>query len=101
MKYIGKSVLVIGTLFKTQVLKPNILKEVGEENEFTAEKKDVQLATDFIDETDELVLEDELQRARLDFGDKFKVDEFVTGIVCAVLGCMIEGKGHDQLTTFG
>ena len=34
-----QNVVVIGTLFKTQMLKPNILKEVGEETATTNEKQ--------------------------------------------------------------
>ena len=64
----GKNVVVIGTLFKTQILKPNILKEVGEENAITNEEvAEKPILDKHIDSTDELVLEDELQRARLHF----------------------------------
>ena len=51
-----------------------------------------------IDETDELVLEDELQRARLHFTETdtdLKVDQFVTGIVCGILGCMNKNESSD------
>ena len=34
----NEQIVVIGTLFKTQNLKPNILKEVGEENAITHEE---------------------------------------------------------------
>ena len=60
--------MAVGALFKIQNLKPNILNEVGEENAITneevAEKPILEI---FIEETDELVLEDELQRACLQF----------------------------------
>ena len=87
----GTTVVVIGTFFKTQVLKPNILKEVGEETAATNENSDDESVDKYIDETDELVLEDELQRARLYFGsnDALKEHQFVTGVVCGVLGSMI------------
>ena len=69
--------MVIGTLFKIQNLKPNILKEVGEENAITNEEVVDKVVLDkHIDETDELVLEDELQRARLhltEIDTEFKV----------------------------
>ena len=55
-------------MFKTQILKPNILKEVGEENAITNEEvAEKPILDKYIDVTDELVLEDELQRARLHF----------------------------------
>lgn len=90
-----QNVVVIGTLFKTQMLKPNILKEVGEETATTNENNDVESLDKYIDEADELVLEDELQRARLYFGanDKgLKEHQFVTGIVCGILGSMIPSE---------
>jgi len=96
---IGTDVVVIGTLFKIQNLKPNILKEVGEENAITNEEVVDKVVLDkHIDETDELVLEDELQRARLhltEIDTEFKVDQFVTGIVCGILGCMIKNESSD------
>ena len=91
----GESVVVIGTLFKNQILKPSILKEVGEETAIDRSTPDSEIEEldEYIDKSDELVLEDELQRARLHFGshieNKFRVDQFVTGIVCGVLGSLI------------
>ncbi len=91
----SKGVVVIGTLFKTQILKPNILKEVSEDtnNDEDGENDSQKDDSDkFIHESDELVLEDELQRARLYFAPdqkKFKPEQFVTGIVCGVLGSML------------
>ena len=97
-----KSVVVIGTLFKSQILKPSILKEVGEDtaaDETGTEDSEKDSVDKFVDESDELVLEDELQRARLHFGSdiskKFKVDQFVTGIVCGILGSMIPSEELD------
>merc|ERR1712156_987971 len=95
----GKNVVVIGTLFKTQILKPNILKEVGEENAITNEEvAEKPILDKHIDSTDELVLEDELQRARLHFTEEdtdLKVGQFVTGIVCGILGCMNKNESTD------
>ena len=54
----GQSVVVIGTLFKNQVLKPNILKEVGEENAASNQNDDKVVLDKYIDDSDELVLED-------------------------------------------
>lgn len=96
---VGKSVVVIGTLFKTQVLKPNILKEVGEENAVTNEEVGEKVILDkYVDESDELVLEDELQRARLHFSKEntsFTVAQFVSGIVCGILGSMIPSEAAE------
>lgn len=95
----GKNIVVIGTLFKTQNLKPNILKEVGEENAITNEEvAEKPILDKYIEEADELVLEDELQRARLHFTEEdtdLKVDQFVTGIVCGILGCMNRNESTD------
>ena len=56
--------MVIGTLFKIQNLKPNILKEVGEENAITnKEVAEKPILDKFIADTDELVLEDAIGRA--------------------------------------
>ena len=91
----GQSVVVIGTLFKNQALKPNILKEVGEENAASNQNDDKAVLDKYIDDSDELVLEDELQRARLYFakGNKeYGVDRFVTGIVCGIKGSMIPSE---------
>ena len=52
----NEQIVVIGTLFKTQNLKPNILKEVGEENAITHEE--VRTLKSLIEE-----------HARLDFSD--------------------------------
>jgi len=95
----GKNVVVIGTLFKIQNLKPNILKEVGEENAITNEEvAEKPILDKYIEETDELVLEDELQRARLHLTEAdtdLKVDQFVSGIVCGILGCMNKNESTD------
>jgi len=97
----GRSVVVIGTLFKSQVLKPNILKEVGEDNAASNETNDDEKDSlaKFIDDSDELVLEDDLQRARLYFPKdnehKYDVDQFVSGIVCGIFGYMIPSEQRE------
>jgi len=97
----GRSVVVIGTLFKNQVLKPNILKEVGEDNAASNETNDDEKDSlaKFIDDSDELVLEDDLQRARLYFptdnDQKYDVDQFVSGIVCGIFGYMIPSEQRE------
>lgn len=72
--------VLIGTLFKHQVLKPSILRDISEENQLAPQPPRFR----FVDETDTLVLEDERQRIRL-IGS-MDVHQFVTGIVCAILG---------------
>lgn len=72
--------IVIGTFFKDQPLKPSILKEISEENQLVPAPPRER----FVSDTDQLVLEDELQRIQL--VGNVDVQRFVTGIVVAVLG---------------
>lgn len=72
--------VLIGTLFKHQTLKPSILKEISEETQLAPQPE----RNNYVDDTDKLILEDELQRIRL-FG-KLDVHNIVTGVVCAVAG---------------
>lgn len=72
--------VIIGTLYKHQVLRPSILREVAEETSMLQEVH----RSNYVDKNDKLILEDDLQRIRL-LG-KIDVHEVVTGIVCAVLG---------------
>lgn len=76
--------IIIGTFFKDQILKPSILKELSEDNQLVP----LPPRSNYNDETDVLILEDELQRIRLD--GKINVSEMVTGIVSAVLGKLID-----------
>ena len=57
-------ILVIGTLFKHQPLKPNILAELSEDAGLQAQAI-LSRKTKFISEQDEIILEDELQRIKL------------------------------------
>lgn len=75
--------IIIGTLFKHQVLKPNILKEVADEEQLVEQV----LRSNYVDEQDRLILEDDLQRIRL--MGKVEVHQLVTGVVCAVLGKLL------------
>lgn len=61
-------------------MKPSILRDISEENQLAPQPPRFH----FVDETDTLVLEDERQRIRL-IGS-MDVHQFVTGIVCAILG---------------
>ncbi|XP_068083676.1 DNA polymerase delta subunit 2 isoform X2 [Anabrus simplex] len=72
--------VIIGTLFKHQELKPSILKEISEENQLIPQPQ----RTQFVDEHDQLILEDEQQRIHL--VGSIDVHSSVTGIVSAVLG---------------
>lgn len=72
--------IIIGTFFKDQVLKPSILKEISEDNQLVP----LPPRSNYNDENDVLILEDELQRIRLE--GKINVPEMITGVVAAVLG---------------
>ncbi|XP_063235760.1 DNA polymerase delta subunit 2 [Bacillus rossius redtenbacheri] len=85
--------VVIGTLFKHQELKPSILKEISEEHNLLPQPA----RTNFVDDSDKLILEDELQRIQL-IGE-FNVHEAVTGVVCAVLGTP-DSSGKFQVEDF-
>lgn len=72
--------VIIGTTFVNQKLKPSILRDISEETQLTPQP----IRQNFVDESDTLILEDEVQRIQL-LGD-FPVSQYVTGIVMAVLG---------------
>ncbi len=94
----NKSVCVIGTLMKNQVRKPSILKEIGEESAKSNENPDLDSADCFVDDSDELVLEDEVQRARLYFSkdqENFRVSQFVNGVVVGVHGHLVPVDAAD------
>lgn len=86
-------ILVVGTLFKHQPLKPNILQELSEDNGIQTQPI-LARKSKFISEGDEMILEDELQRIKLlpaaaaEGGSKFSVASLSTGIVCGVYGSM-------------
>lgn len=83
--------ILIGTLFVHQKLKPSILRDISEETQLAPQP----IRSHFVDESDQLILEDELQRIRL-FG-KMNAHDVVTGIVCAILGMM---NNNNLTTTF-
>ncbi|XP_015838416.1 DNA polymerase delta subunit 2 [Tribolium castaneum] len=72
--------VVIGTLFKNQKLKPSILKQLAEEDQLVPQP----IVTHFTDKSDELFIEDELQRYLII--SCIPCDYLVTGISCALLG---------------
>lgn len=72
--------VIIGTLYKKQTLKPNVLKEISEELKLVPQPQH----THFVSDSDELILEDELQRIPLH--GNIDVHNHVTGTVVAIKG---------------
>lgn len=72
--------IVVGTLYKSQKLKPSVLDEYTKDRGTRAALD----KTQFCDESDTCVLEDE--GARMVLGGVFPVQELVTGVVVAVRG---------------
>lgn len=72
--------VIVGTSFVHQKLKPSILRELSEETQLAPQP----IRSNFADESDQLILEDDVQRIQL-LGN-MPTHQFVTGIVLAVLG---------------
>ncbi|XP_034940691.1 DNA polymerase delta subunit 2-like [Chelonus insularis] len=75
--------IVIGTLFKHQMWKPSILRDLNEETQDSTNIPEKRTCYD--SEKDVAYLEDEILRIKI-IGDKVNISEIVTGVVCAVLG---------------
>lgn len=90
-----EEVAIVGTVFKNQALKPNVLKELAEDQGLPA-----QPLSSYTSDGDDLILEDSLQRIRLR-GEGLDVGRMVTGVVVAAIGKEKEsGKFHVRKVLF-
>jgi len=71
--------ILIGTIFKYQAHKPSILRDISEENQLAPQPP----RQNYSEPEDKIVLEDELQRVRLQ--GEVNGQLLATGVVCAAL----------------
>ncbi|XP_071963088.1 DNA polymerase delta subunit 2-like [Antedon mediterranea] len=76
----GERCCVIGTIFKSMELRPNILKEISDEHNLMPQPS----REKYISDSDTLILEDDLQRISL--VGNIDVSKAVIGTIVAVLG---------------
>ncbi|XP_068149652.1 DNA polymerase delta subunit 2 [Drosophila tropicalis] len=73
--------ILIGTIYKHQVHKPSILRDISEENQLAPQPP----RQNYSEPEDKVILEDELQRVRLR-GEHLTGQLMATGVVCAIIG---------------
>lgn len=73
--------IIIGTIFKHQAHKPSILRDISEENQLAPQPQ----RQNYSEPGDKIILEDELQRVRLQ-GEHLEGCNLATGVTCAVKG---------------
>lgn len=75
-------IILVGTLYKEQELKPSVVKELSEQLHVTPQPR---TTFNYCSLKDQLYLEDEMLRVRL-VGESLSQKQLVTGLVCAVAG---------------